>query len=292
MPRDTRMIGIFDSGIGGLTVVREVRRRLPGESLLYLGDTARVPYGTKTRHTVTRYADQVARKLIEQDIKLLVVACNTASAHALDTLRDTYSEAEGPPALGIIQGRKALAPREQRAPIPIVGVIEPGARAAAATTRSGRIGVIGTEGTIRNGAYERAIARLLPDAEVSVAACPLFVSLAEEGWIGGRVTRLVAEEYLAPIRDAGVDTLILGCTHYPLLRDVIQDVMGPQVALVDSAPATAERVAEVLDAHGIEAPTDQRGSLRVQATDNPERVAAVGSSFFHQTIGPVEVVDL
>jgi len=286
------MIGIFDSGIGGLTVVREVRRRLPGESLLYLGDTARVPYGTKTSHTVTRYADQVARKLIEQDVKLLVVACNTASAHALDALRETYSEAEGPPALGIIQGRKALAPLGQRPPIPIVGVIEPGARAAVATTRSGRIGVIGTEGTIRNGAYERAIARLLPEAQVTVAACPLFVSLAEEGWVRGRVTRLVAEEYLAPVREAGVDTLILGCTHYPLLRDVIQDAMGPDVRLVDSAPATADRVAEVLQVHGIEAPDGHAAVLQVQATDNPERVAAVGSSFFQQTIGPVEVVDL
>ena len=292
MSRDTRMIGIFDSGIGGLTVVREVRRQLPDEPLLYLGDTARVPYGTKTSHTVTRYADQVARKLLEQDVKLLVVACNTASAHALDALRETYSDAEGPPALGIIQGRPALAPRGQRAPIPIVGVIEPGARAAAATTRTGRIGVIGTEGTIRNGAYERAIADLLPDAEVTAAACPLFVSLAEEGWIRGRVTRLVAEEYLAPVRDAGVDTLILGCTHYPLLRDVIQDVMGPDVTLVDSAPATARRVGEVLQRHGIAAPEGHPGGLRVQATDNPQRVAAVGSSFFSQTIGPVEVVDL
>jgi len=292
MLRDTRMIGIFDSGIGGLTVVREVRRQLPHESLLYLGDTARVPYGTKTSHTVTRYADQVARKLLDQDVKLLVVACNTASAHALDALRESYSEAEGPPALGIIQGRPALAPRGQRAPIPIVGVIEPGAEAAAATTRTGRIGVIGTEGTIRNGAYERAIARLLPDAEVYAAACPLFVSLAEEGWIRGRVTRLVAERYLAPLREANVDTLILGCTHYPLLRDVIQDVMGPDVALVDSAPATAERVAEVLESHGIAAPDGHDGVLRVQATDNPERVAAVGSSFFRQTIGPIEVVDL
>ncbi len=292
MPRDTRMIGIFDSGIGGLTVVREVRRQLPDEPLLYLGDTARVPYGTKTSHTVTRYADQVARKLLEQDVKLLVVACNTASAHALDALRELYSEAEGPPALGIIQGRPALAPLGQRAPIPIVGVIEPGARAAAATTRSGRIGVIGTEGTIRNGAYERAIADLLPDAQVTAAACPLFVSLAEEGWIRGRVTRLVAEEYLAPVRDAGVDTLILGCTHYPLLRDVIQDVMGPDVTLVDSAPATAQRVGEVLQRHGIAAPEGHPGVLRVQATDNPQRVAAVGSSFFRQTIGPVEVVDL
>lgn len=292
MSRDTRMIGIFDSGIGGLTVVREVRRQLPDEPLLYLGDTARVPYGTKTSHTVARYADQVARKLLEQNIKLLVVACNTASAHALDALRESYSEAEGPPALGIIQGRPALAPRGQRAPIPIVGVIEPGARTAAATTRTGRIGVIGTEGTIRNGAYERAIAELLPDAVVTAAACPLFVSLAEEGWITGRVTRLVAEEYLVPLRDAGIDTLILGCTHYPLLRDVIQDVMGPDVTLVDSAPATARCVAEVLQHHGIAAPEGHRGVLRVQATDNPERVAAVGSSFFRQTIGPVEVVDL
>ncbi len=289
---DTRPIGIFDSGIGGLTVVREVHRRLPGETIVYLGDTARVPYGTKTRQTVTRYADQVASRLLEQDPKLMVVACNTASAQALGALRDKYSEAEGPPALGQIQGRRARVLAVDRGLIPIVGVIGPGARAAARATRSGRVGVIGTEGTIRNGAYVRALASLRPDLHVVSVPCPLFVSLAEEGWVAGRVVELVAEEYLAPLRDEGVDTLILGCTHYPLLREVIQQTMGDGVMLIDGAPSTAEAVAEVLDRQGIEAPPERHGSVHYQATDNPERFRKVGSAFLRREIGEVEVVDL
>jgi len=289
---DNRPIGIFDSGIGGLTVVREVSRRLPDESILYLGDTARVPYGTKTGYTVARYADQVARKLLEQDVKMLVVACNTASAQALDVLREKYAESEGPPPLGLIQGRKAVPTSQPRDRIPIVGVVEPGAAAAMQTTVSGRVGVIGTEGTIRNGAYERAIARLRPGTEVFTTPCPLFVALAEEGWTEGEVVQLVAEQYLAPLRRAGVDTLILGCTHYPLLRPAIQGVVGDQVRLVDSAPATAEVVASVLGDSGRTAAPGSQGRIRLQATDNPERFRIVGSRFLDREVGPVEVVDL
>ena len=289
---DDRAIGIFDSGIGGLTVVREIQRLLPSEALIYLGDTARVPYGTKTRHTVTRYADQVARTLLDQDVKMLVVACNTASAQALDALDELYAESDGPPPLGIIQGRKAVPTSAQRSPLPIVGVIDPGARTAVETTRTGRIGVIGTEGTIRNGAYERAIAQLNPDIEVCAEYCPLFVSLAEEGWIEGQVVELVAERYLAPVRKADVDTLILGCTHYPLLRKVIQQVIGEDVTLVDSAPATARQVQEVLARTGREAAPDAPGGIRFQATDSPQRFRAVGSRFLQEAIDQVELVDL
>ena len=289
---DNRPIGIFDSGIGGLTVVREVNRRLPGESILYLGDTARVPYGTKTGHTVARYADQVARKLLEQDVKMLVVACNTASAQALGVLEEKYAESDGPPPLGLIQGRKAVPTSAPRGRIPILGVIDPGAAAAMETTVTGRVGVIGTEGTIRNGAYERAIERIRPGTEVHASPCPLFVALAEEGWLEGDVVKMVAEEYLAPLREARVDTLILGCTHYPLLRPAIQRAMGDDVKLVDSAPATAERVASVLEGSERAARPGSQGQIRLQATDNPERFRIVGSRFLDREIGPVEVVDL
>ncbi len=292
MPRDNRPIGIFDSGIGGLTVVREVERRLPHERILYLGDTARVPYGTKTPQTVTRYADQIVRWLLDQEIKLLVVACNTASALALPALRERYSEEEGIGGLGQIQGKRAHVPSLARPRIPVVGVIEPGAQAALSVSREGRIGVIGTEGTIADGAYERAIAGRHPGASLVTAPCPLFVALAEEGWVDDDVASRVAEIYLTPIRDARVDTLILGCTHYPLLRGVIGRVMGPDVALVDSGPGTADEVARVLTDQGMAADPDGPGGTRFQATDNPARFRRVGSRFLDREIGEVEVVDL
>jgi glutamate racemase len=292
MPRDNRPIGIFDSGIGGLTVVREMERRLPHERILYLGDTARVPYGTKTPQTVTRYADQIVRWLLDQEIKLLVVACNTASALALPALRERYSEEEGIGGLGQIQGKRAHVSSPSRPRIPVVGVIEPGAAAALAVSRGGRIGVIGTEGTIADGAYERAIAAHRPGAQIISAACPLFVALAEEGWVDDDVAQRVAEIYLAPVRDSAIDTLILGCTHYPLLRGVIGQVMGPDVALVDSGPGTADEVARVLDAQGLAAPADGDGGTRFRATDNPVRFRRVGSRFLCREIGAVEVVDL
>ncbi len=293
MPHDDRPIGIFDSGIGGLTVLRAVRELLPEEELIYLGDTARVPYGTRTRGTVVRYAHQVAQKLLDQQIKMLVVACNTASAQALPALREAYSDEEGIPALGMIQGKRAGVPRRRAGAVPIVGVIAPGAAAAVETTRSGAVGVIGTLGTIENGAYERALHHLRPDLRITAAACPLFVALAEEGWTEGEVAEKVAERYLAPVRQAGVDTLILGCTHYPLLRDVIQAAVGRDVALVDGAPATAREVARVLDAAGLRhTPGGGPARVRFQATDNPTQFRAVGSRFLSGELAQVEVVDL
>lgn len=214
------VIGVFDSGVGGLTVLRALRERLPSVSTVYLGDTARVPYGTRSPEVVVRYSRNTARFLLSQEIELLVVACNTATAHALPTL-------------------------QAELPVPVIGVVEPGAAAAARVSPTGRIGVIGTAGTIASGAYQKALARHLPSADVVARACPLLVPLAEEGWTEGEVPRAVARRYLDDLRGQ-IDTLVLGCTHYPLLQGVIGEVLGPEVRLIDSARATAEAVAEAL----------------------------------------------
>ncbi|HZH02859.1 MAG TPA: glutamate racemase, partial [Myxococcaceae bacterium] len=228
-------IGVFDSGVGGLTVLRALCDLMPEESTLYLGDTARIPYGTRSPDVVVRYSVQNARFLEGRGIKLLVVACNTASAVALPALSQALS-------------------------IPVVGVIAPGARWAAARTRSGRVGVLGTAATVASGAYERALKALRPDVEVWSQACPLFVPLAEEGWVSGEVPTRVAEFYLQGVRAADVDTLVLGCTHYPLLKDVIAAQVGPGVVLVDSAHATADAVRGLLE----------RTGGRVKGTAQPE----------------------
>ena len=221
---DPRPLGVFDSGIGGLTVFRALTARLPRERILYLGDTARVPYGTKSAETVIRYTRESARFLLRRGIKALVVACNTASALALPNLD--------------LRG------------VPTWGVIEPGARQAAAASR-GRVGVIATEATVRSDAYPKALRAVRPDLEILSKACPLFVPLVEEGWHDDPVTAEVAERYLRPLLDAGVDTLVLGCTHYPLLKPVLQRIAGPDVMLVDSAEAVAEMVAAGLAEKGL-----------------------------------------
>jgi glutamate racemase len=218
-------IGVFDSGVGGLTVVSALRRRLPGESILYLGDTARLPYGSKSPETVTRYTRRNIEFLTERGVKAVVVACNTASALALPHL-DPH--------------------------VPTWGVIEPGARKAAAVSR-GRVGVIATEATVRSDAYPRALRALRPDLEILSQACPLFVPLVEEGWHDDPITEEVAGRYLRPLLEAGVDTLVLGCTHYPLLKPVLHRVAGPDVTLVDSAEVVAEMVAKGIEAGGLTA---------------------------------------
>lgn len=260
-------IGIFDSGVGGLTVMREIVRALPQEDTVYFGDTARVPYGTKSPETVTRYATEIAAFLLKQDIKLLVVACNTASAVALPTLK------------------RKLA-------IPVVGVIEPGARRAVEVTRSGRIGVIGTAGTIRSSAYTRAIKRLKPDIEVLTRACPLFVPLAEEGWTDNQVARLTARTYLQGLKEADVDTLVLGCTHYPLLKPLIAEVMGSGVTLVDSAEETARTVAAILGDKGLLRPEAEKGNHHYYVTDIPAGFVRVGNRFLGGRLGDVYQVSL
>ena len=262
-----RAIGVFDSGVGGLTVLRELRSQVPGESLVYLGDTARVPYGTKSSPTVLRYAHEAARFLLTKQVKLLVVACNTASAVALDD----------------------LAKHNQ---IPVVGVIEPGARRALEVTSNGRIGVVGTEGTIRSGAYERALRAGRPDVIVHAAACPLFVPLAEEGWAGHEVARLTAREYLTPLLDKGIDTLVLGCTHYPLLKQMLQEVVGPDVQLVDSAQETAKAVAAQLKEHQLLRQTTPVQPPRYFVTDIPDRFERVGGAFLGEKLQGVTTVSL
>jgi glutamate racemase len=219
-------IGVFDSGIGGLTVLKELLARLPGESFVYFGDTARVPYGTKSAETVLKFSRENVTFLLDQSVKFIVVACNTVSAGAVPRLQ-----------------------REFR--IPIVGVIEPGARAAVKMSKTSRIGVIGTAGTIRSGAYQREIKALDPRAEVFAKACPLFVPLVEEGWVDTPVTQMAADAYLADFEERDIDALVLGCTHYPLLRGVIGRAVGDRVALVDSAVETAREVERNLDEQGL-----------------------------------------
>jgi glutamate racemase len=261
-------IGVFDSGVGGLTVLKALIERLPLESTVYLGDTARVPYGTKSGEVVTKYSLANADVLLEYGVKVLVVACNTASAVALPALRAAL-------------------------PIPVVGVIAPGASVAADTTRSGKIAVIGTPGTIASGAYQLALSQIRPGLELHTQACPLFVPLAEEGWVEGEVPRLIAQKYLGGgLLADGVDTLVLGCTHYPLLAPIIQEVVGPKVTLVDSARATADRVAEVLserDLLKLERTATERHFL---VTDTPKRFVEVGARFLGRPISGAEQIDL
>jgi len=260
-----RAIGIFDSGVGGLTVLKAIRQELPLESLVYLGDTARVPYGTKSPPTVERYALQAAAFLLAQQVKMVVVACNTASSVALPALQ------------------RAL-------PVPVVGVIEPGAAGAVETSRSGRIGVIGTEATIASAAYPQAIRALRQDAEVYSAACPLFVPLAEEGWAEHAVARLTAQEYLAPLLQQRVDTLVLGCTHYPLLRRTLEAILPPEVRLVDSARQTALQVRRLLGPQTLAQRGD--GSCRFFVTDEPARFVRVGGAFLGEALTEVQRVEL
>jgi glutamate racemase len=260
-------LGVFDSGIGGLTVARALFERLPHESVIYFGDTARVPYGPKSPDTVRRYAGEIQAYLLQRAVKALVVACNTISAQALDYLKE-------------------------RSPVPLVGVIEPGARAAVHSTRTGKIGVIGTAGTIASGAYERAINRLRPDATVCVQACPLFVPLVEEGWFDHPATELIAREYLAPLQRAGVDVLVLGCTHYPLLKPLLARVLGPTLTLVDSAEETAKVVAEEIARGGLAAAAGNHPTHRFVVSDDEPHFRKVGARFLGEKLRHVEVVPL
>ncbi|HWO88332.1 MAG TPA: glutamate racemase [Gemmatimonadales bacterium] len=262
-----RPIGIFDSGVGGLTVVHELHRRLPHESLIYFGDTARVPYGNKSPETVRRYAREILEFLLARDVKMVVVACNTASAHALDELRSL-------------------------APVPVEGVLGPGARAAVSASRSGRIGVIGTAGTVASGAYERAIRALEPGATVIQRACPLFVPLVEEGWLDHQATELVAREYLEPLKREAIDTLVLGCTHYPLLKPLLAEVLGEGIRLIDSAEETAAAVAAELERTGAAAPREAAGSTHFVVSDAPSAFAKIGAAFLGDRVRDIELAVL
>ena len=264
-------IGVFDSGVGGLTVLRALRQRLPQESFIYLGDTARLPYGTKSGESVLRYSIQATQFLVGRGIKYLVIACNTASSVAVEDLRRRF------------------------APIPVIGVIEPGATAGCAASRSGHIAVIATEGTVQGGAYQRAIARIRPDATVVAKACSLFVSLAEEGWTQGPIVEAVVHRYLDEMLQerTGIDTLLLGCTHFPVLQDALRSVVGSRVVIVDSAQTTADALAADLLERSLDTHQSQ-ARMSLLATDSPQRFARVGSGFLGEAFTPeqVELVDL
>jgi glutamate racemase len=266
-------IGVFDSGIGGLTVLGALMARLPHESFLYLGDTARLPYGTKTAGTVERYALQAVDELTRRGVKALVIACNTASSAALPALQAAHPE------------------------LPVIGVIEPGAEAAVNATDVGRIAVLATEGTVRGGAYQREILKRMPQAKVTAIAATLFVALAEEGWTQGEVASATARRYLSPLlADAGAapDVLVLGCTHFPPLAAVIQREAGAGIRIVDSAVTTAEALAGLLAARGLAAALGTPASCRFLVTDGEERFARVGPQFLGQPIATdrIERVDL
>jgi glutamate racemase len=263
-------IGVFDSGVGGLTVLKAIQEEMPNENLVYLGDTARLPYGTKSPASIERYATQAAAKLQEQGIKLLVVACNTASAVALDALR------------------------KKLAPLPVVGVVEPGATAAAGAHPGGKHLVLATEATVCLGAYRNAILERDPDATVREQACEMLVSLAEEGWSDGEIARAIVRRYLDEADGTSLDTIILGCTHFPLLKGVIREVADDNVTLVDSASTTADVVRKVLEAGGATRGEESPGSLRLLATDGATRFARVGGQFLGHDLSysDVEVVDL
>jgi glutamate racemase len=268
-----RPIGVFDSGVGGLTVLRALRRQLPNESMIYLGDTARVPYGTKSAESVVRYAIQATDHLVTRGIKLLVVACNTASAVSLDPLRERFD------------------------PLPVIGVVEPGAAAAVASGRERHL-VLATESTVKRHAYARAIHALSPGAHVDEIACSVLVALAEEGWTEGPVAEAAARTYLAPALSGQAantpETIVLGCTHFPPLEHAIRAVAGPGPAIVDSATTTAVAVAELLGKLGLRHEQSSAGTLTFLATDGAERFARVGSRFLGETLraSDVELVDL
>lgn len=273
MSGDSRPIGVFDSGMGGLTVLRALATRLPQERFVYLGDTARLPYGTKSAETVQAYALQATRLLLGEGVKMVVIACNTASAVALPVLQESWD------------------------PVPVIGVIEPGARAGVTATKNKRIAVLATEGTVKGGAYARAIQRLMADAVVIQQPCQVFVALAEEGWAETPATLATAAHYLGPLFDSAdaPDTLVLGCTHFPVLAHAIQKTVGETIALVDSAETTAAAVAEALAARNIATDETPDGpAVRFFATDSPERFARVGAIFLGRSIdeGDVELVDL
>lgn len=266
---DPRPIGVFDSGLGGLTAVRQLTAGMPDETIVYFGDTGRVPYGSRSRETIRRYARQDAAFLLSQGVKMVIAACGTVSSVAAD--------------LG------------ESLPVPFLGVLAPTAAAAAAATRTGRIGVIGTTATIRSGSYRRALSAIDPALEVFDRDCPLFVPLVENGFLGedDPIPLLTAERYLAPLKEAGVDTLILGCTHYPLLEPVIRKVMGGDVALVDSGRETALACRRFLLSHNLAAPPDHGGGRRFYVSDRTEGFAGIAQILLGENLdGQVEHIDI
>ena len=263
-----RPIGVFDSGLGGLTVLKEIMARLPMENTVYFGDSGRTPYGSKSPETIAKYARQIVRFLQEQQVKMIVIACNTVSACASDIVREC-------------------------AGVPVVEVISPGAAAAAQTTRNSRIGVIGTRNTVASEVYIRAIRKETGElAEIYQQACPMFVSLAEEGWWNTSITRAIAAEYLQPLLDRGIDTLLLGCTHYPLLSAAIAAVTGPDVRQINAGSRVAEQVRQTLAADGLLNSGEQKSHRSFFTSDSVSQFRQMGSSFLEQTVGDVRLIDI
>lgn len=258
-------VGVFDSGVGGLTVVKELVKELPNEDIIYFGDTARVPYGTKSASTVKKFSIENTLFLLKFNVKLIIIACNTSSAVGLGLLQKFFS-------------------------IPIIGVIKPGAKAAVRSTRNGRIGVIGTNATISSGAYEKEIKHLNDNIKVFGQSCPLFVPLVEEGWVKDEIAKNVASKYISPLKKKKVDTLILGCTHYPLLKSVIQDVMGKSVKLVDSAEETAKEAEDLLEECGLKTDSKRKGKLRIYVSDEPTKTSVFGERFLGRHVDLLERV--
>lgn len=265
--KNEQAIGIFDSGIGGLTVMSQIAKQLPYEKILYLGDTARLPYGEKSPETVIRYTIENAIFLMEKNIKVLVIACNTATAFAIHKLHSIFN-------------------------IPVVGVIEPGAEQAVRVTKNHHIAVIGTKGTIQSSAYEKKIRELNPNATIISKACPLFVPLVEEGLHKHEATSLIVHEYLSFLKREPIDTLLLGCTHYPILKDIIQSYLGSHIAIVDSASTCAEKVRKVLEENRLESSSKTPSAHRFFVTDNPEKFQITGKKFFPESIENISLTSL
>lgn len=267
MNKGSKPIGIFDSGIGGLTVLKEICRKLPHESTVYLGDTARVPYGIRSPETVTRYSFENTRFLFSKEVKMIVVACNTASSVSLEAIRSSV-------------------------PVPFVGVIEPGAKAAVAATENRKIGIIGTEATIKSNAYARAIMNIDNSIEVFGIACPLFVPLVEEGWTEGKIAEMIAQEYLQEIKRKGIDTLVLGCTHYPLLKGILAAVMGGSVKLIDSAIETGREIETILGNLSLLNTSGGNSIREFFVTDSPEKFKIIGERFLGEHIQHIKKIEL
>lgn len=265
----SKPIGVFDSGVGGLTVVKELSRLLPNEKIIYFGDTGRVPYGNKSKETIVHYSLQVAYFLMKKKIKMLVVACNTASSVSLPTLKRHFH-------------------------IPVLGVIEPGARSAIEATGTKNIGVIGTLGTVKSGAYKKALKKINSSVKVYQNACPLFVHLAEDGWNKNKIARLISDEYLKPFKGKGIDTLILGCTHYPILKDVIQQSAGKKVQLIDSGKETAKEVKRILEKKNMlnKSKSAEKNQSVFYVSDLPHKFKEVSQRFLARELKKVHKVVL
>jgi len=260
-------VGVFDSGVGGLTVVNQLIKSLPQEDIIYFGDTAHLPYGSKSKEAVMRFSLDIANFLQAQRVKIIVVACNTASSFALSSLREKIE-------------------------IPVIGVIEPGAQAAVDATRNFKIGIIGTEGTIKSRAFEEALKKIDKNVKVFSRACPLFVPLVEEGWLDEPETSQIAEKYLSPMKDEGIDTLILGCTHYPLLKELLSRIMGQEISLIDTAEATAKAVEKKLGEKNLLRKGSRKAVYKFFVSDDPEKFLQLGRRFLGKNVEKAERINL